>query len=142
MTLLVALSRGVGTVRRILGRGGSDDSDQLGPEAIAAARQELRMDDRVSEARVGKARLEDYSGAFTTDLKAVVPLETHRYEDPAPLTFDVDGDDLAAFCDAYDVDVDHIGALEGATVPLRWEQGAPVPDWKALEQADDEEVTA
>lgn len=135
MTLLTTLARTAGFVRGLVGSA-PEETDTLGPGAIAAARRELTENDQPTAATVGEPRLGDYSGDFTTDVKAVVPLHTPKYEDPAPMTFDVDGDDLAEFCAAYDVEVEHIGALEGATLPLQWKQGAPVPDWKALESEE------
>jgi len=141
MTLLTTLVRRPARAVRALLGDDSDDYNQLGPEAIAAARRELTEDSTVSEGRIGEAHLADYSGEFSKDVKAVVPVHTDRYEDPAPMLFDVDGDELAEFCAAYGVDVDTIGALEGATVPIRWEQGTPVPAWREIGLGF-EEVTA
>ena len=132
MTLLTTLTRRPARFVRALLGATPEDSDQLGPEAIGAARHELRTDGLVTQATVGTPRLEQYGGAFTTDLKAVVPVTTARYEDPAPLTFDVDGDTLARFCEAFGADVDNIGALEGESVPLKWVNGTPVPAWDQL----------
>lgn len=132
MTLLTTLTRRPARFVRALLGATPEDSDQLGPEAIGAARHELRTDGLVTQATVGTPRLEQYGGAFTTDLKAVVPVTTTRYEDPAPLTFDVDGDTLARFCEAFGADVDNIGALEGESVPLKWVNGTPVPAWDQL----------
>lgn len=125
------------SILSILGFGESADPEPFhGPEEIAIARQELTNSEKPTEALIGLARLSEYGGEFSTDLKAVIPLSMAKYQ-PAPLTFDVDGDALEQFCAAYGVEVHDLGALDGQTLPIRWEQGSPVPDWQAL--ADMEE---
>lgn len=132
MAVLTALLRAFGLKN-------SDPEPFHGPEEIALARQELTMDEQPSEAMIGLARLKDHGGEFSTEPKAVIPLSIHDpFEDPAPLTFDVDGDELDQFCTAFGVEVHDLGVLEGATLPIRWEQGTPVPDWRALLEADQE----
>jgi len=111
----------------------STDEATPGPEAIVRARHELDGDDHIDEATIGKPRLEDWSGEYTTDVKAVIPLHTEKYTDPAPLTVDVDGDKLAEICEGFSLDVENVALLEGATVPIQWESGTPVPDLEALE---------
>jgi hypothetical protein len=110
----------------------ADDQPLAGPDAIGSARREIRTDSRPTEATIGRPHLEDLGGQFTRDLKAVVPLHVPGPASPPPLTFDVEGDQLIDFCNAYDVKLDQIGALEGAKVPLRWDQGAPVANWREL----------
>jgi hypothetical protein len=111
------------------------------PGEIALAREELTRDAQPDEAMIGRARLEDLGGEYATDPKAVIPLHLHDpYEDPAPLTFDVDGDQLQEFCEALGGTVDSVGQLNGKTIPVRWVQGHPEADWLSLlepETADD-----
>lgn len=124
---------------RLLDFRGSGDEPFHGPEEIALARQELTCDDQPDEAMIGLARLEDLGGEYSTDPKAVIPLHLHDpYDDPAPLTFDVDGDQLAEFCDAYDVEVHDLGKLNGETVPIRWSQGHPYADWLSLAPVEEQ----
>lgn len=136
--ILATLTRVRVAARRKLGLT-DDEGGPMPAEAIGRARQEMTDPSQPDTAKVGKAVLKNYSGEFTNDLKAVVPLRTAKYEDPAPLTFDPDGDQLERFCAAYGVDVDGIGALRGASVPLKWEQGAPVPNWEALDELTDDD---
>jgi len=127
-------------VRSLLPPYGTNDSEPFhGPEEIALARQELTMDEQPSEAMIGLAQLKDHGGEFSTEPKAEIPLSLHDpFADPAPLTFDVDGDELDQFCTAYGIQVDELGILKGTTLPIRWEQGTPVPDWQALLEDDTE----
>jgi hypothetical protein len=135
------MSRLLDALRVLLGRTSTatdEDDPDRGPEAIARARAQLTTDTDPTEARIGEARLEDYSFEFTTDLKAVIPVHTHKYEDPAPLLLDPDGDELAEFCDAYGIEVHELGDLEGETVPLAWSQaGEPCVDWYDLTTGGD-----
>lgn len=106
---------------------------QPDPGEIALAREELTRDDQPEEAMVGIPRLEDLGGEYSTKPKAVIPLQLHDpYQDPAPLTMDVDGDQLREFCEALGGSVDAIGQLHGKTIPIRWVQGHPEADWLSL----------
>jgi hypothetical protein len=106
---------------------------------IAEARIELKGDDAVTHATLGTPHLADHSGKFKTDVKAMIPVETPKYQDPAPLSFDVDGSELMRFLDALDVHtVDNIDEIEGKTVPVTWTGGTPVVDWHRLASAGGE----
>lgn len=131
MSILATLTRPLKALRRL----GSNPTP--GPEAIVNARRELTADRQVLTAQLGEPRLEDYSGEFSTDVKAVVPLHTPRYTDPAPMTFDVEGPQLSDFCRALDTTVANIGDLEGESVPIYWDNGTPLPDWDAIAQEGD-----
>lgn len=124
-----------------LGLRESETDEVHGPEAIALARQELTRDDQPEQAEIGLARLEDLGGEFSNDPKAVIPLRLHDpYQDPAPLTLDVDGEQLAEFCEAFGVELHDLDTLQGETVPILWSQGQPSADWLRLlrpDEADD-----
>jgi hypothetical protein len=132
----------IAAILSLLGLGNSDNDTEPanGPEQIALARAELQDDSQPADALIGRPRLENYGGEFTDDLKAVIPLYTERYDDPAPLVFDVNGDDLTEFCAAYDLTVNEIGLLQGERVPIIWAQGQPTADWVRLLRPEEKDA--
>lgn len=111
----------------------STDTD-LGPDAIAQARWELQADNEVDEAVLGRPRLVDRSGQFAQQYDAVIPVHCKGdATDPANLSFDVEGEEIEAFCEAMGVAVDTIGDVEGRTVPLEWDDGTPIPRWEHMD---------
>lgn len=107
----------INALKRILGFNG--------PNEIAKAYRALNGGEEPIHARLGKPRLKDY-GDFTSDYKAVIPLRSSKYEDPAPLVIDVE-DELDDFLSHFDLTVESIGELRGEVVTVAMQNGSPVP---------------
>jgi len=117
-------------IKSVLGFGSTESEQELGPEAIARAYNEVRSDYDVSVAQVGEPKLGNYNGEFDRDVKVEVPLLTAKYSDPTPITFDIESDRLDAFLDEFGIEsIEAIGELEGATIEIEWENGTPIPQW-------------
>lgn len=116
-------------------RSQAEEQTEYSAEAIARARDELTHEFVPDIAIAGEPRLVDRSGEFAQRYDAIVPLECPAdITDPAPLTFDVEGDDLERFCEAMGVTVDTIGDVEGERIPIQWTDGTPVPCWDRLDE--------
>lgn len=142
----------------ILGRlfSSNDTSNSLGgAETVVDAIYAAVGGHDVTYAVLGEPELREYGGSYDSDLKVVVPLTSDRYDDPAPLTFDIPDslDDetsaLLDFLEAIGADpagLDELGVfdIEGTQIPVTRENGKLVPLWEEFaDTADgDHEVVA
>lgn len=118
----------ISTILSIFGLG-SSSGQPCGPDAIAQAYRELNHPDQGDSVVMGEPQLTDYSGHFDTDVKVEIPLTGSKYSNPAPLTFDLDGEELGWFLDNFGVSIDEIGQVEGKPVEVHWANGRPDPLW-------------
>lgn len=118
--------------------GGNDNEPTMGPDAIGRARREMRDKSRINQALARTPYLRDRGGTFSDKYEAVIPLTCPAdTTDPAPLTFDLEDEDLDRFCEAFGVTVDDIGEIEGEKIPIEWLRGTPIPCWDSLDELDD-----